>query len=340
MRQSTRARNAAPRTTARTAALTAAALAGALGAQTPTATSTEQVRDEPLRVLIAPQTDEAHVQLGKRLFHEPLLSKDGTVSCASCHVIAAGGDDGRAVSIGIGGAMGPINSPTVINAGLNFRQFWDGRARTLMDQIDEPIQNPLEMGSLWEDIIAKLNDHAFYGEAINTLFPTEGISRNTVRMLIAEYMRALVALDSPFDQWLRGDDAALTTRQTEGYRLFKAYGCYSCHQGRAVGGNAFQQFGVHNDYFKKRGNITDADRGRYNVTGNPEDMHRFKIPSLRMARDTAPYLHDGNAATLRDAVDAMFEFQIGRTAPDEHKTLIAEFIETLAGTVRPELLPD
>ena len=123
----------------------------------------------------------------------------------------------------------------------------------------------------------------------------------------------------------------MTEREKHGYKLFKDYGCVSCHQGANAGGNMFQVFGVLNEYFKQRGNITEADMGRFNVTGNPSDKHAFKVPSLRMAAHTAPYLHDGTALTLRDAVDAMFKFQLGRTAPDDDKDAIVEFIATLAG---------
>ena len=131
-----------------------------------------------------------------------------------------------------------------------------------------------------------------------------------------EFMRSLITPNSRFDRWLKGDETALSaSRSDAATRGSRSYGCVSCHQGANVGGNMFQVFGVINDYFKRRGNITEADLGRYNVTGNVADRHSFKVPSLRMAALTAPYLHDGSAATLRDAVDAMFEFQLGREAP-------------------------
>ena len=157
------------------------------------------------------------------------------------------------------------------------------------------------------------------------------ISRENIKDAIAEFMRSLITPNSRFDQWLRGNTEAINEQEKEGYALFKRYGCVSCHQGAAVGGNMFQVFGVINDYFRKRGNITDADLGRFNVTGNEVDKHAFKVPSLRMAAHTAPYLHDGSAKTLRDAVDAMFEFQLGREAPDKDKEAIVAFIRTLAG---------
>ena len=286
---------------------------------------------EPIKPI--PEDIGANVEkaaLGRALFHDPRLSRDDTVSCASCHDLTDGGADGRKVSIGIEGQAGFINSPTVFNVGLNFKQFWDGRARTLEQQIDDPVQSPREMGSLWPDVVAKLYQDENYPKLFRALYP-DGISRNSIRNAIAEFMRSLTTPNSRFDRWLKGDESALDRVEKHGYALFKYYGCVSCHQGANVGGNMFQVFGVLNEYFKKRGNITEADLGRYNVTGHPADRHSFKVPSLRMAAHTAPYLHDGSAATLRDAVDAMFEFQLGREAPHEDKEAIVAFIKTLAG---------
>ena len=277
------------------------------------------------------------VVLGRALFHDPRLSKDNTTACVSCHDLANGGDDGRRFSVGVDGNVGPINAPTVFNAGLNFRQFWDGRASTLDQQIDGPVQSAVELGSLWPEIIAKLYDHESYPGRFGAIY-SDGITRENVKNALAEFMRSLTTPNSRFDQWLAGDDDALSALEKRGYTLFKHYGCVSCHQGANVGGNMFQVFGVLNEYFKKRGNITDADLGRYNVTGNPDDRHAFKVPSLRMAAHTAPYLHDGGAATLRDAVDIMFEFQLGREAPDADKEAIVAFINTLAGENK-ELFP-
>ena len=286
---------------------------------------------EPIRPI--PETvdvDPAKAALGRALFHDPLLSKDGAISCASCHDLREGGDDGRRVSIGIEGKAGVINAPTVFNAALNFRQFWDGRARTLEAQVDGPIQSPIEMGSLWPEVVAKLAGHPDYPGRFQAIYP-DGINRMNIKDAIGQFMRSLTTPNSRFDRWLGGDETALNAHERHGYALFKSYGCVSCHQGANVGGNMFQVFGVLNEYFKRRGNITEADLGRYNVTGNVADRHAFKVPSLRMAALTAPYLHDGSAATLRDAVDAMFEFQLGREAPEEDKEAIVAFIRTLAG---------
>ena len=286
---------------------------------------------EPIHPVPEPiELDPDKVALGRDLFHDPRLSKDGSVSCATCHDLARGGGDGRRVSIGIEGKLGAINSPTVFNVVFNFKQFWDGRANTVEDQIDGPVQSPIEMGSIWSEVVAKLYNHDSYPKRFDAIYP-DGINRKNIKDSLGAFVRSLVTPNSRFDQWLKGDEAALTGQEKHGYVLFKGYGCVSCHQGVNVGGNMFQVFGVLNEYFKKRGNITEADFGRFNVTGNPADRHAFKVPSLRMAAFTAPYFHDGSAATLRDAVDVMFEFQLGREAPDEDKDAIVAFIRTLAG---------
>ena len=287
--------------------------------------------DEPIRPIPSTvEVEPAKVDLGRLLFHDPMLSKDGTVSCASCHDLAKGGADGRKFSIGIEGRSGVINAPTVFNSGLNFKQFWDGRADTLEDQIDGPIQSPIEMDSLWPDVISKLYMNPEYPKLFKDIYP-DGINRKNVKNAIAEFVASLVTPNSRFDRWLAGDTSALNDQELRGYELFKDYGCVSCHQGANVGGNMFQVFGVLNDYFKKRGDISEVDFGRYNNTGNEEDRHSFKVPSLRMAALTPPYLHDGSAPTLLDAVHAMFEFQLGREAPQKDKQDIVAFIKTLVG---------
>ena len=292
-------------------------------------TAAEPIRPVPMRA----DVDLVKAELGRRLFHDTRLSKDNSISCASCHDLSAGGDDGQVVSTGIEGKRGTVNAPTVFNAGFNFKQFWDGRAHTLPDQADGPIQSSLEMGSLWPDVVTKLYQDDEYPRLFEQVYfdREHTISRDTVKEAIAEFVESLTTPNSRFDRWLAGDEEALSAHEKEGYALFKHYGCVSCHQGANVGGNMFQVFGVINDYFKKRGNITEADLGRFNVTGNAADRHAFKVPSLRMAAHTAPYLHDGNAKTLREAVDIMFEFQLGREAPDEDKDAIVAFIKALAG---------
>ena len=293
------------------------------------ASAQEPIRPIPQEV----DTDPKKVALGRLLFNDPRLSKDETISCASCHVLAQGGADGKVVSTGIGGKKGFVNAPTVFNSAGSLRQFWDGRSEDLFDQVDGPVQAAHEMGALWPDIVTKLYADAKYPDMFDEIYP-DGISRDSIKDAIAEFERNLISPNSRFDKWLAGDASALNEQETRGYGLFKQYGCSSCHQGANVGGNMFQVFGVLNSYFTERGNITKADLGRFNVTGNEADRHAFKVPSLRLAALTPPYLHDGSAATLRDAVDKMFRFQLGREAPDSEKDDIVAFIKTLAGELK------
>jgi cytochrome c peroxidase len=289
---------------------------------------------EPIRpVPTTVDADPKKVKLGRLLFFDVRLSKNDSVSCNSCHLLDQGGSDGRRVSVGVDGLEGFVNSPTVYNSANSIRQFWDGRADDLHSQVDGPIQASVEMGSLWPDVITKLYLDADYPKLFDEIYP-DGITRNTIKDAIVEFERVLITPNSRFDQWLQGNTEAINAQELRGYQMFKQYGCVSCHQGANVGGNMFQVFGVIDSYFEVRGNITKADLGRYNVTGNEADRHAFKVPSLRLAALTPPYLHDGNAATLRNAVDIMFRHQLGREAPDQDKDDIVAFIKTLAGELQ------
>ncbi|MFO1349648.1 MAG: cytochrome-c peroxidase [Gammaproteobacteria bacterium] len=285
--------------------------------------------NEPIQPLPQVQLDAAKVELGKRLFHDSRLSKDNTLSCASCHSLDKGGTDQSRVSTGVGGAKGPINAPTVLNSGFNFRQFWDGRADTLEDQAAGPVHNPIEMASNWPEVIGKLGQDPHYPNDFAKLYP-DGIQGKNIQDAIATFERSLTT-PSRFDDYLNGDANAITAEEKQGYENFKKYGCIACHQGTNVGGNMYQYFGVMGDYFKDRGNETKADLGRYNVTGKEEDRHKFKVPSLRNIALTAPYFHDGSAQTLDDAVKIMVKYQLGRTVPEAERALIIKFLQSLTG---------
>ncbi len=287
--------------------------------------------DEPIKPIPVPvNLDMAKVALGERFFNEKKLSKDNTVSCASCHDLKKGAVDSLQTAVGIGGAKGPVNTPTIFNSVFNFRQFWDGRAASLEEQASGPVHNPLEMGSNWPEIIGKLSKDEALAAQMKKSYP-DGLTEKNIVDALATFQRSLVTVNSRFDKYLRGDKTALSDDEAHGYRLFKSYGCIACHQGVNVGGNMFQVFGVMGNYFSQRGNETTADLGRYNVTKNEADKHVFKVPSLRNVALTAPYFHDGSAKTLSDAVDVMFKYQLGRTAPEQDKRLIIEFLQTLTG---------
>ena len=277
-----------------------------------------------------PNLDPKIVALGNTLFHETSLSHDNTIACASCHQLAHGGVDGMKYSIGIKGQLSGINAPTVYNSGFNFRQFWNGRAKTLQEQVAEPIHNPLEMGSSWNEVIAKLNQDPAYVEAFSQNYK-DGITPENIADAIATFVRSLITPNSRFDKYLKGDAKAITPYELAGYALFTGYGCISCHQGMNIGGNLFEKLGVMGDYFAERGNITEVDQGRYALTRNPEDMHTFKVPSLRNIALTAPYFHDGTAQTLEQAIIIMGKYQLGLALPNEDVSRIAAFLRTLTG---------
>ena len=287
--------------------------------------------NEPIQPIVAlTNLDARKIALGRKLFHDVRLSHNDKVACSNCHDLKTGGTDRMARSIGIDGAVGVINAPSVLNSSFNFSQFWDGRAATLEMQIDEPVQSKIEMGSTWPEVIEKLRSSPEYEEEFRQIY-SDDIRREHVKDSIAEFERSLSTPNSRFDRFLRHDPNALTSREQQGYKLFKSFGCASCHQGMNVGGNMYQKLGVMAPYFTDRGNITNADRGRFNVTGDPKDMYMFKVPSLRNVELTAPYFHDGRAATLEDAVRMMAKYQLGRKLTDEEVELIVEFLKTLTG---------
>lgn len=293
--------------------------------------------DEPIQPI--PQTlhqDPLRVDVGRRLFNDPGLSGNGRVSCASCHDLNKGGGDGRARSSGFEGKLTAVNAPTVLNAALNFKQFWNGRADSLESQVDQVVQNPIEMGSTWEALLQKVNRDERYRNAFDAIYK-DGITKANVQDAIASYERTLITPNSRFDKYLRGDAGAITAAEKAGYAKFKQYGCVACHQGVNVGGNMFQKFGVMGDYMAARGNGSAADLGRYLITKLESDRYVFKVPSLRNVALTAPYFHDASAKTLEDAVDVMFRYQLGRIASKADKESIVGFLYTLTGEleVRP-----
>jgi len=267
--------------------------------------------------------DENKAKLGEKLFNDNRLSKDNTISCATCHILEEGGDDNLQVSFGIDGQKGTRNSPTVLNARFNANQFWDGRASGLEDQAKGPIHNPLEMNSNFTEVISKLKKDTFYVKEFKKIYK-DGLTGDNIVNAIAEFENSLTTPNSRFDQYLRGDNQVLTNDEKEGYKLFKEYGCISCHNGINVGGNLMQRIGVLEDF-----NTTDL--GLYNITKDKEDKFYFKVPSLRNIELTAPYFHDGLTSSLKDAVNKMSYYQVGYTLKEEETDKIILFLKTLTG---------
>ncbi|MBK3777320.1 c-type cytochrome [Azospirillum brasilense] len=291
--------------------------------------------DEPISPIEpAKITNPGLVELGKKLYFDPRLSKSGFISCNSCHNLSMGGTDNLKTSIGHNWQQGPINSPTVLNSSLNVAQFWDGRALTLQEQAGGPIANPGEMGSTHALAIEVLRSIPEYVQEFKDVFGETKITIEEVTKAIAAFEETLVTPNSRFDKWLKGDKKALTTVELEGYELFKDSGCTACHNGSAAGGNTFQKMGVVEPY-----KTTNPAEGRIAVTKEEADRFNFKVPTLRNVALTYPYFHDGQATTLSDAVDVMGRIQLGKKfSPDENGKIVA-FLKTLTGDQPSFALP-
>ena len=276
----------------------------------------------------------AQVELGKKLYFDPRLSKSGFISCNSCHNLSMGGTDNLKTSIGHNWQRGPINAPTVLNSSLNLAQFWDGRAADLKEQAGGPIANPGEMAFTHTLAIDVLNSIPGYATEFKQVFGTDQIDIDKVTLAIAEFEKTLVTPNSRFDKWLLGDKDAITQKELAGYKLFKNSGCVACHNGEAVGGNSFQKMGVVEAYKAK-----SPAEGLSAVTGKDADRFKFKVPTLRNVEMTYPYFHDGEAETLAEAVDIMGRLQLGKKFSDEENAQIVSFLKTLTGDQPQFLLP-
>ncbi|MBW7984413.1 cytochrome-c peroxidase [Enterobacillus tribolii] len=292
------------------------------------------MRNEPIQPL--PRTlpvNAEKVALGFRLYHDPRLSGDNSISCAHCHQLGAGGVDGLKTSVGVGGQVGPINAPTVFNSVFNVEQFWDGRAPDLQAQAGGPPLNPIEMASKsWDEIIAKLDQDPVLKQDFTAVYP-QGFTGDTITDAIAEFEKTLITPDSPFDRYLRGEKEALTAQQVRGYQLFKDNKCATCHSGKIMGGRSYEPLGLKTDY--EFGEITDADTGRFNVTKEERDRLRQKVPTLRNVALTAPYYHRGDVATLDEAVKKMLKYQVGTSLPQKDVDDIVAFLNSLNGVYTP-----
>ncbi|MDZ7857239.1 cytochrome-c peroxidase [Sphaerotilus sp.] len=290
---------------------------------------------EPIQPIVPPQqVNLGQVELGKKLFFDPRLSKSGFISCNSCHNLSMGGTDNIRTSIGDKWQQGPINAPTVLNSSLNLAQFWDGRAADLKAQAGGPIANPGEMAFSHTLAIGILESIPAYTREFKQVFGKDKIDIDQVTQAIAEFEKTLVTPNSRFDQWLLGKKDALSANELAGYQLFKSSGCVACHNGPAVGGNSFQKMGVVAPY-----KASSPAEGRSAVTGKDADRFNFKVPTLRNVEMTYPYFHDGAADTLTQAVDVMGRLQLGKTFTKDENAKIVAFLKTLTGEQPSFMLP-
>lgn len=293
--------------------------------------ASEEFSDEPIQPIVESiPTSADKVALGIKLFHDTRLSIDNTLSCASCHGLTTAGVDNKRYSEGVDRQFGDINAPTVYNAALNFIQFWDGRAENLAAQASGPPTNPVEMGAhSWADICSKLNaDKALVAEFTKIYGDT--ITEKNVTDAISEFEKTLITPDSRFDSYLKGNKDILSEAEIAGYAAFKQYDCHTCHVGQNLGGQSFEYMGLNSDYFNERGDIINADHGRFNFSGDEADKHKFKTPGLRNIALTHPYFHDGTVETLEDAVRKMAKYQTKHDITDVDVTKITAFLNTLS----------
>ena len=263
-----------------------------------------------------PLTDEG-IELGRRLFYDPILSKDSTISCSSCHQLKYSFNDIAAISPGVGGLLGNRSSMSLINIGFQSKgMFWDGRSPTLEDQALHPVENPVEMAELWKDVEVKLRRHPDYKKRFRQAFGidnTMDISKELAAKAIAQFERTLISANSRYDKlkWqLDPNPFLLSDLEIDGSKIYyddqqggpndpKGH-CAHCHDGKALytsevyRNNAITQVATLNDF---------PDKGLGAITGNLTDNGMFRSPSLRNIVLTAPYMHDGSIQTLEEVIE-------------------------------------
>jgi cytochrome c peroxidase len=284
--------------------------------------------------------DPAKEALGDRLFGDVRLSGDGSMSCRTCHQLRLGGADALPVARRTDGSSLARNTPTVFNVGFNYFFNWDGSTETLEVHAERLISNVEVMHASWPELLRRLRDDTAYLAAFDASYP-DGLTKTNVLAALAAYERSLFTPNSRFDQYLRGRREALTQREERGYRLFKSYGCVACHQGMNVGGNMVQKFGVFPSLPTPAPSGTPGgpiDLGRFQVTQVERDRRVFRVPSLRNVALTAPYFHNGRAATLESAIDTMARVQLGKTLTADEIDAISGFLRTLTGEYRGQPL--
>lgn len=283
--------------------------------------------NEPIKIIKkATGINQNKSELGKKLYFDPRLSKSGFISCNSCHNLSMGGTDNLKTSIGHNWQQGPINSPTVLNSSLNIAQFWDGRAADLKEQAGGPIANPGEMAFTHTLAVEVLQSIPQYVAEFKKVYNKKSINIDRVTDAIAEFEKTLVTPNSRFDQWLKGDNQAITSMELAGYKLFKNSGCIACHNGAAAGGSQFQKMGLVKPY-----KTDNPATGKEAVTGKATDKFVFKVPTLRNIELTYPYFHDGAVNTLGEAVQIMGKVQLGKMFSESETSKIVAFLKTLTG---------
>ncbi|WP_237226799.1 cytochrome-c peroxidase [Rubinisphaera sp. JC750] len=298
--------------------------------------------------LIEQQDSPEMIELGKKLFFDPRLSRTGTISCNSCHNAMEGGDDGRVTSMGVDGLLGGRNAPTVWNSALQGSQFWDGRAATLELQAMGPMVADVEMGMAGHDqVMERIAGIPGYVQEFQKVFGKNArIDLDEAITAIAAYERTLITPNSPLDRHLQGDKQALTDIQKQGLQLFESIGCTECHSGPAMNGwnpedkePVFEEFPRFDDVAAVEKYDLASDTGRQQVTGKQEDAHYFKVPTLRNIALTAPYMHNGQVPTLEEAVRVMASAQLATELTDEETNALVQFLYATEGEFPSQTMP-
>ena len=250
-------------------------------------------------------TSPEKVALGRKLFFDPILSKDNSVACASCHRPESGFADSNRVAIGIDGKSGTRNVPTILNRGYGTHFSWDGRAASLEDQVLTPLTNPNELGNeTVDEVIEELRQNEQYVSAFRKVFGTgseqpkaDVVTAENLAKAVAAFERAIMYGDSKVDRFRASEYTALSREARQGMWIFESRGgCWKCHGGENFADDLFHNTGVGFGDAKR-------DTGRFEKTSNIEDKFKFKTPTLRGVEFTAPYFHDGSKATLKEVVE-------------------------------------
>ena len=266
----------------------------------------------------------ARAELGKKLFFDPILSDEEKISCSSCHNLLKNGADTTPFSKAMHGKETKLNTPTLLNVSLNFVQRLDGSAQSLENELIFSIEDPLKMDTTFNDVVRKLSSSP-YKVRFEALYP-DGVTKDNLINAIVEFEKALITPNSKFDRYLRGDSSALNKEERIGYEKFQSSGCINCHNGISIGANMYQKMGLYTPYTQKK-----VSKGREDVTGRDRDRFVYKVPSLRNIELTAPYMHDGQVATLKEAIRLMREHQLGITNGSQSINQIEAFLKTLTG---------
>jgi len=286
--------------------------------------------EELLKIVDNPQNPmtRAKIDLGKKLFFDPILSLDQSISCASCHILKEGGDDNLPTAIGYHGLANPkhLNSPTVLNAALAKAQFWNGSAKDVEAQAAGPMQAPFEMNITPKEAVKRVKEK--YQNSFDDIFDGN-VSFLNIQNAIGSYERTLLTRGS-YDLFLEGDEGALNASAKRGLNLFIQKGCKGCHTGMSVGGQSMQQFPLRRTLesifsnepfpFSNEGGFLGAD-----------DKKRFRVPILRNITKTAPYFHNGSVKELREAIRIMSKYQIGDEFDEKELDDMVEFFKSLEG---------